>query len=86
VRPSQPQHGTDEQVPEAFPLVGSGAVDGTAPAAIRGRGGSMPSADTEPERVSRLGTMGRAFANRNYRLFFAGQGVSLIGTWMKRKL
>jgi MFS family permease len=28
--------------------------------------------------------MGRAFADRNYRLFFAGQGVSLIGTWMTR--
>ena len=24
----------------------------------------------------------RALAHRNYRLFFAGQGVSLIGTWM----
>jgi MFS family permease len=28
--------------------------------------------------------MGRAFANRNYRLFFVGQGVSLVGTWMTR--
>jgi hypothetical protein len=28
--------------------------------------------------------MGRAFADRNYRLFFAGQGVSLVGTWMTR--
>ncbi len=28
--------------------------------------------------------MGRAFANRNYRLFFLGQGVSLVGTWMTR--
>ena len=26
----------------------------------------------------------RAFHSRNYRLFFAGQGVSLIGTWMTR--
>ncbi len=25
----------------------------------------------------------RAFNNRNYRLFFAGQGLSLIGTWMQ---
>ncbi|MBC7822353.1 MAG: MFS transporter [Candidatus Parcubacteria bacterium] len=24
----------------------------------------------------------RAFSSRNYRLFFAGQGISLIGTWM----
>jgi MFS family permease len=28
--------------------------------------------------------MSRALGNRNYRLFFAGQGVSLIGTWMTR--
>jgi len=26
----------------------------------------------------------RAFRARNYRLFFAGQSVSLIGTWMTR--
>src|SRR3984885_5620385 len=25
-----------------------------------------------------------AFKNRNYRLFFAGQSLSLIGTWMQR--
>ena len=24
----------------------------------------------------------RAFRHRNYRLFFAGQAVSLVGTWM----
>ena len=28
--------------------------------------------------------MMRAFKYRNYRLFFGGQGVSLIGTWMQR--
>lgn len=27
---------------------------------------------------------GRAFGHRNYRLFFAGQGMSLIGTWMQQ--
>lgn len=26
----------------------------------------------------------KAFRNRNYRLYFAGQGISLIGTWMQR--
>jgi MFS family permease len=31
-----------------------------------------------------LRAMGRAFAHRNYRLFFIGQGISLIGTWMTR--
>ncbi|HYO41837.1 MAG TPA: MFS transporter [Candidatus Limnocylindrales bacterium] len=27
---------------------------------------------------------GRAFAHRNYRLFFAGQLISLVGTWMQQ--
>lgn len=44
----------------------------------------MASRAKEVERGARLRTMGRAFANRNYRLFFAGQGVSLVGTWMTR--
>jgi MFS family permease len=34
--------------------------------------------------ASRLGFMVRALAHRNYRLFFAGQGVSLVGTWVTR--
>src|SRR6476661_5716530 len=33
---------------------------------------------------SRLRGLVRAFRSRNYRLFFAGQGVSLVGTWMSR--
>src|SRR5436190_23762311 len=37
-----------------------------------------------PAPASRLRAMGRAFAERNYRLFFAGQGVSLVGTGMTR--
>lgn len=44
----------------------------------------MSSARTEPTRESRLRAMGRAFADRNYRLYFAGQGISLVGTWMTR--
>lgn len=32
---------------------------------------------------SRLSLMSRAFKYRNYRLFFSGQCVSLIGTWMQ---
>src|SRR5436305_6505699 len=31
-----------------------------------------------------LGFMLRALHHRNYRLFFSGQAVSLIGTWMSR--
>ncbi len=33
---------------------------------------------------SRLAAGGRAFRHRNYRLFFGGQLVSLIGTWMQQ--
>src|SRR5436190_6834929 len=44
----------------------------------------MSSEGSGPARTSRLWAMGRALANRNYRLFFAGQGVSLVGTWMSR--
>lgn len=33
---------------------------------------------------STLAALGRALASRNYRLFFFGQGVSMIGTWMTR--
>jgi MFS family permease len=37
--------------------------------------------------VNRLGGLrgvGRALGSRNYRLFFAGQSISLIGTWLTR--
>src|SRR3954467_3929675 len=34
--------------------------------------------------ASPLRSFARALAYRNYRLYFAGQGVSLIGTWMTR--
>ena len=33
---------------------------------------------------SRLAFMVRALAHRNFRLFFAGQGISLVGTWITR--
>jgi len=31
-----------------------------------------------------VGRLGRALRHRNYRLFFAGQGISVIGTWLTR--
>lgn len=34
-------------------------------------------------RLARLGPGLRAFRHRNYRLFYAGQAVSLVGTWMQ---
>ncbi len=33
---------------------------------------------------SKLHTLGRALRHRNYRLYFSGQSLSLIGTWMTR--
>jgi MFS family permease len=36
------------------------------------------------ESTSRLKIVFRSFRYRNYRLFFAGQGISLVGTWMQR--
>src|ERR1700751_2128599 len=32
--------------------------------------------------LTRLNLIFRAFHSRNYRLFFGGQGISLIGTWL----
>ena len=32
----------------------------------------------------RLREIGRSLAHRNFRLFFAGQSVSLLGTWMQQ--
>ncbi len=41
----------------------------------------MPS---PPERATGLRSVGRALRHRNYRLFFTGQSISLIGTWLTR--
>jgi MFS family permease len=37
-----------------------------------------------PAATGRLQNLGRALYHRNYRLFFAGQSISLIGTWLTR--
>jgi len=44
------------------------------------RAGSTPTVKS----INRLKTIGRALRHRNFRLFFGGQGISLIGTWMQR--
>ncbi|WP_242923045.1 MFS transporter [Pontibacter liquoris] len=41
-------------------------------------------AEAEIEVKSKLAGMFRALRHKNYRLFFLGQGISLIGTWMER--
>jgi MFS family permease len=45
---------------------------------------TMKSDDFEPSDTSRLKNIFRAFGARNYRLFFTGQCISLIGTWMQQ--
>jgi MFS family permease len=40
--------------------------------------------DTTANNSSRLKIIFRSLQYRNYRLFFGGQGISLIGTWMQR--
>src|ERR1041384_1945298 len=44
---------------------------------------TAPAAHAE-ERAAGMALMVRALAHRNYRLFFSGQSISLIGTWMTR--
>lgn len=39
---------------------------------------------SDSPRPTRVQMIGRALRSRNYRLFFFGQGVSLVGTWMQR--
>ncbi|MBB6611206.1 MFS transporter [Pontibacter sp. Tf4] len=39
---------------------------------------------SEVVQESKIGGMFRALRYRNYRLFFIGQGISLIGTWMQQ--
>ncbi len=43
----------------------------------------MRSDFTESSEANRLSNIVRAFRARNYRLFFTGQCISLIGTWMQ---
>jgi MFS family permease len=41
-----------------------------------------PQAEVEAPALGGLARVGRALRHRNYRLFFAGQGISLVGTWL----
>jgi len=43
----------------------------------------MASTALKSENKKTLKFLGRALSHRNYRLWFAGQGTSLIGTWMQ---
>ena len=48
-------------------------------------GGTAPPAGEPPLRASTgFAPVFRALGSRNYRLFFGGQSISLVGTWMQR--
>src|SRR5271167_3165445 len=52
-------------------------------------GGVMSASAIRPdgEKTSRLGSIShawRALRHRNFKLFFFGQGISVIGTWMTK--
>ncbi len=36
-----------------------------------------------PTEIPRMKAMVRSLAHRNFRLFFVGQGISLLGSWMQ---
>jgi len=44
---------------------------------------AVASTEVAPERGSRWQVAGRALRHRNFQLFFSGQLISLIGTWMQ---
>jgi MFS family permease len=51
---------------------------------MSGEPNSITRAEEPSPAPSRLQALGRSLAHPNYRLFFGGQGISLIGTWMTR--
>src|SRR5271168_52051 len=44
---------------------------------------AVSGAEAAPERLSRWQVAWRALRHRNFQLFFSGQLISLIGTWMQ---
>jgi len=43
----------------------------------------QPTTNGNPKGLAATADIWRSLRNRNYRLFFIGQGVSMIGTWMQ---
>lgn len=56
--------------------------DPEPPPVSPGAGPSAPAPPGARPAEARLRDVGRALRHRNYRLFFAGQGISLVGTWL----
>src|SRR5277367_2465408 len=45
---------------------------------------ALPAGGEDGEAVTGRRSIGRALRHRNYRLFFSGQSISLIGTWLTK--
>ena len=79
--PTFPPNGKVSRVAERFPsrlihaLPWRRAVSSVAP--------ESPAAVTKAVRPASIGNTFRALRNRNYRLFYFGQTISLSGTWMQ---
>ena len=56
----------------------------TPGASVRGARESVATPQVEIDNEVALKFALRAFRHRNYRLFFGGQGLSLVGTWMQQ--
>jgi MFS family permease len=80
--PEEPQSSTTPE--NAAPFANSSPPNGAAPTGktLTTTGRNRGDAAVQAAR-SRLGTTVRALRHRNFQLFFAGQFISLIGTWMQ---
>ncbi|HET9620590.1 MAG TPA: MFS transporter [Kofleriaceae bacterium] len=75
---SSPRAPTDEAA-----VVEASATPDTGPAPLPPAASALPPR-RKPAALRVAGRIGRALRHRNYRLFFAGQGISVIGTWLTR--
>ena len=67
------------------PATGNPATGGAATGGgLAANGGSLGNATQERIREAMLALFGRALRHRNFRLFTAGQTLSLVGTWMQQ--
>ena len=63
----------------------AGREPARAPVTSRHAAHDAPEMDRHRPPAAHVGANGaRAFRHRNYRLFFGGQAVSLVGTWMQQ--
>jgi MFS family permease len=74
----------DSAPPDLDAVAFASATPDTGPAPLPPATAIAGAAPKRPFALRFAGRMGRALRHRNYRLFFAGQGISVIGTWLTR--